>query len=228
MLGIVIIVLLFIAAIILSHYFQQLNRWIWGVWGVITFVILRYTDPGMGVSGEAVAACLVTMVFVVVAVLGILLPEINNWFFLGWVAMILVLFVVSLFNFGSPVVLYAVQEEFLPLAQRPEYHTWFWWIMLLGFVLYTLPLSFFCFWDEVRDAWRVAQRTIAQRHVVLRRLPVVPAPAAAPAPVPAPASAHSGGTLIDNVIRWTERILPSELIAEFLVEIGPRILARYI
>ncbi len=164
---------------------------------------------------------------VVVAIWAIKVPEINNWIWLGWGTVTIILLIVAAFNFGSPIERHIIQERFLPKELVPPYHSWFWWNMFFSFLGAWIVLTPFCFWDEARISWRIAQRTIAQRPATLRRRPSAPPVAALAGATPAVTAPHRH-TTIDRIVEWTERILPAELIAEFLVEIGPKIIAKFI
>ena len=155
--------------------------------------------------------------FVVMAIAAKVFPKYNNWLWIVWFGLTIFCSVETIIRWVDFLTVGVVdQQAHLPLF-------WFWvaiqlfaeWILLVPFV----------FWDEVNEAYQAAKHALDQRIVVFKQTVSEPqqvtvstptAGATAPAEVSRPSP-------FQGILKWTERMLPAELIAEFAAELVPRI-----
>ncbi|MCL4391943.1 hypothetical protein M1413_01260 [Patescibacteria group bacterium] len=158
--------------------------------------------------------------FVIVAVVAKVFPKYNNWLWVLWFGLTIFCLVETIIQWVGFLTVGVVD----PQAHLPLF--WFWvaiqlfveWILLVPFV----------FWDEVNEAYQTAKRALDQRIVVFKQTVSEPQQVTVNTPV-AGATASAGASRpspFQGILKWTERMLPAELIAEFAVELMPRIWKR--
>lgn len=155
----------------------------------------------------------------------------NNFVWLGFGVLAIIIFSIALFNLGDPIARRILETQ-LSVSPMPPSHTWFWWeLFFFVIVEWIFPLGIVCFWDEGRDALRAAHRALDSRRIVVKS-PLIkeeeqaqPQAATVSQAAVTPSRGGFEGTL-DSMAKWTERILPAELIAEFTAEFGPRLLRK--
>ena len=158
--------------------------------------------------------------FVVMAIAAKVFPKYNNWLWVLWFGLTIFCLVETIIQWVGFLTVGVVD----PQAHLPLF--WFWvaiqlfveWILLVPFV----------FWDEVNEAYQTAKRALDQRIVVFKQTVSEPQQVTVNTPV-AGATASAGASRpspFQGILKWTERMLPAELIAEFAVELMPRIWKR--
>jgi uncharacterized protein YjeT (DUF2065 family) len=155
--------------------------------------------------------------FVMMAVAAKVFPKYNNWLWVLWFGLTIFCSVETIIQWVGFLTVGVVD----PQAHLPLF--WFWvalqlfaeWILLVPFV----------FWDEVDEAYQTAKRALDQRIVVFKQTVSEPQQVTVSTPVAgatAPTEAARPSPF-QGILKWTERMLPAELIAEFAAELIPRI-----
>lgn len=155
--------------------------------------------------------------FVVMAIAAKIFPKYNNWLWVLWFGLTIFCSVETIIRWVGFLTVGVVS----PQAHLPLF--WF-WVAIQLFVEWTLLIPF-VFWDEVDEAYQTAKRALDQRIVVFKQTVSEPQQVTVSQPTvgaTAPAEA-SRPSPFQGILKWTERMLPAELIAEFAAELIPRI-----
>lgn len=155
--------------------------------------------------------------FVMVAVAAKVFPKYNNWLWVVWFGLTIFCSVETIIRWVGFLTVGVVD----PQAHLPLF--WF-WVALQLFAEWMLLVPF-VFWDEVNEAYQAAKRALDQRIVVFKQTVSEPQQVTVSTPV-AGATTSTGASQpspFQGILKWTERMLPAELIAEFAAELIPRI-----
>lgn len=172
------------------------------------------------VAGSAAVYWWSLGMFVAMAIAAKAFPKYNNWLWVLWLGLTVFCSVETIIQWVGFLTVGVVS----PQAHLPLF--WFWaafqlfaeWMLLIPFV----------FWDEVDEAYQTAKRALDQRIVVFKQTVSEPQQVTVNTPT-AGATAPTGASRpspFQGILKWTERMLPAELIAEFTAELVPRIWER--
>jgi type VI protein secretion system component VasK len=109
----------------------------------------------------------IPLLLAIFALLALRYDRISNWIWLAWGCITLLVFIVALDDFSGPF----VDDSHLSPSLR--HYIWSWWKAWIIFFLGWLVLAPFCFWDDIRDAWKRVKRRQDERTVVLNNDPTL-------------------------------------------------------